>query len=133
VWGNNHSVVRFGQGAFRLALENVYLETTGRRLVSTVFGKPHRLTYEYADRLLKDLFLTNGGRQVEKVEPSVWMVGDNTESDIAGANGYGWSSALVRTGVYKDSHGPPNHKPTLLVDNVEEAVSKALDLEWSLK
>lgn len=24
VWGNDHSVVRFGQGAFRLAIENVY-------------------------------------------------------------------------------------------------------------
>jgi len=31
-----------------------------------------------------------------------YMIGDNPESDIAGANGVGWTSILVRTGVYKD-------------------------------
>ncbi|PWY97998.1 HAD-superfamily hydrolase [Testicularia cyperi] len=167
LWGNDHSVVRFGQGAFRLAIENVYKHTTGRDLQSTVFGKPHRITYDYANELLRELVIKtasasvstsstssstsasnrsgngngNGdgkGQEAARAEaakqlgPSVWMVGDNTESDIAGAIGYGWNSALVRTGVYKDASGPPNHQPTILVDNVEVAVKEAIRREWNL-
>jgi ribonucleotide monophosphatase NagD (HAD superfamily) len=29
------------------------------------------------------------------------MIGDNPKSDIAGANKKGWTSILVRTGVFK--------------------------------
>lgn len=116
--------------------------TTGRDLEFTVFGKPHRITYDYANELLRELLIKSASERstldparrikaAKELGPSVWMVGDNTESDIAGAVDYGWSSALVRTGVYKDVNGPPNHKPTLLVDNVEEAVKQAIQLEWS--
>ncbi|EPQ27891.1 uncharacterized protein PFL1_04635 [Pseudozyma flocculosa PF-1] len=143
LWGNDHSVVRFGQGAFRLALENVWKHTTGRDLQATVFGKPHSLTYDYATELLRDLLIQTAGssksasqqqraQAAQELGPSVWMVGDNPESDIAGANNYGWSSALVRTGVYKDAHGTPRHEPTVIVDDVEQAVKKALELEWGI-
>ncbi|SPO31163.1 related to cat eye syndrome critical region protein 5 precursor [Ustilago trichophora] len=138
LWGNDHSVVRFGQGAFRLAIENVYKHTTGRDMQSTVFGKPHRITYDYANELLRQHLInmasssTATAEAAKLVGPSVWMVGDNTESDIKGAVDFGWSSALVRTGVYKDHNGPPNYKPTILVDNVEQAVIQAIQREWKL-
>ncbi|KAJ1017862.1 hypothetical protein NDA16_005178 [Ustilago loliicola] len=131
LWGNDHSVVRFGQGAFRLAIENVYK--------STVFGKPYRITYDYANELLRQHLIntaspTSATAEAAKlVGPSVWMVGDNTESDIKGAVDFGWSSALVRTGVYKDHNGPPNYKATILVDNVEQAVIQAIQREWKLQ
>ena len=47
-----------------------------------------------------------------------------------GANGYGWASALVRTGVFRDVEGPPAHQPTIIVDDVEGAVLHALEQEW---
>ncbi|KAJ1021214.1 hypothetical protein NDA18_005455 [Ustilago nuda] len=135
LWGNDHSVVRFGQGAFRLAIEN---HTTGREMHSTVFGKPNRITYDYANELLRQHLINTApsSTTAEKAKifgPSVWMVGDNTESDIKGAVDFGWSSALVRTGVYKDHKGPPNYKPTILVDNVEQAVIQAIQREWKLQ
>ncbi|TKY89007.1 hypothetical protein EX895_002248 [Sporisorium graminicola] len=138
LWGNDHSVVRFGQGAFRLAIENVYKHTTGREMQSTVFGKPYRITYDYANELLRQHLInisspTSATAEAAKlVGPSVWMVGDNTESDIKGAVDFGWSSALVRTGVYKDHNGPPNYTPTILVDDVEQAVIQAIQKEWKL-
>ena len=138
VWGNDHSVVRFGQGAFRLAIENVYKHTTGRDMQSTVFGKPHRITYDYANELLRQHLISLAppssatAEAAKVVGPSVWMVGDNTESDIKGAVDFGWSSALVRTGVYKDHNGPPKYKPTILVDNVEQAVIQAIQSEWKV-
>jgi ribonucleotide monophosphatase NagD (HAD superfamily) len=56
---------------------------------------------------------------------NVYMVGDNPESDIAGANAYGWKSLLVKTGVYRE--GKPAHEPTRVVEDVEEA------LEWAVQ
>jgi hypothetical protein len=48
--------------------------------------------------------------------------------DIAGANAAGWSSVLVGTGVFQpsDQRIPP-HTPTLIVDNVEQAVEYAIN------
>lgn len=48
-------------------------------------------------------------------------------ADIAGANGAGWNSALVRTGVYDPSEGRPAHTPTFEVEDVEEAVNMAIE------
>lgn len=60
---------------------------------------------------------------------SVYMVGDNPESDIAGANGHGWHSILVRTGVYRDEQGEPKHRPTIIRDDVEQGVRWAIERE----
>lgn len=55
---------------------------------------------------------------------------DNPESDIAGANAARWKSILVRTGVYDPSQGPPSHRPTREVEDVEQAVQWALDQQF---
>ena len=91
---------------------------------AVTFGKPEHSTYEYAAGLLKQA-------TASQCSPAVWMIGDNPASDIAGANNYGWSSALVRTGVFRDVEGPPAHKPTLVADNVEKAITEILKREWS--
>jgi len=53
--------------------------------VYTQFGKPHRATYDFAQRMLERHL-----KEVRGVDPvdgmDVYMVGDNPESDIAGAN-----------------------------------------------
>lgn len=82
MWGNDHPVARLGQGAFRVALEAVYKEVTGLDLVSTIFGKPQRVTYDYADNRLQQLVQQQLGADQT---PSVWMIGDNPASDIMGA------------------------------------------------
>lgn len=126
VWGNDFPVSRFGQGAFRVAFSNVWQRLTKLPLEYTVFGKPERMTYEYAAEMLKSQFDSS----IPKGEASIWMIGDNTESDIKGGRDFGWNTALVRTGVYRDAMGGPNHKPTILVDDVEAAVRTALESEW---
>jgi len=50
-------------------------------------------------------------------------------ADIAGANAAGWSSVLVRTGVYDPVDGPPAHNPTHEAENVEAAVQWAIGRE----
>lgn len=170
--GSDYPLPRFGQGAFRAALESVYTATTGQPLPYTQFGKPYPFTYAFAHGMLRDYLreigrssdaeaderaeLARGADDKAKVEAgdvtglnaqgqdaatpqdstadggdslSVYMVGDNPESDIAGANGHGWKSILVRTGVYRDDQGEPRHQPTIIQDDVEQGVYWAIERE----
>jgi HAD superfamily hydrolase (TIGR01456 family) len=139
LWANPYPVARFGQGAFRVAVEALYAQMThGAHLQSTIIGKPHKFTYDYANSLLLEWAQkthasnSNSGAAAEKLAMSfdkVFMVGDNPASDITGANAYGWDSLLVRTGVFQDEDLPGLPKaarPTHIFDHVGEAVEHGL-------
>lgn len=136
-------------------------------LKAGVIGKPSALTYEFAEKMLRryrqDLLRqTAGGREEgerEKELRKVYMVGDNPESDIMGANNYNehrkfasqpdkkdteteWISILVKTGVFSPEHvgkgrrydfdKRPELKPRVVVQDVQEAVEWGLrDAGWS--
>lgn len=132
-WASSHSLPRLGQGGFREAFEGLWAAVTGSaQLDKVIIGKPHQPTYEFAERRLrshrKHLFHSVGLNDPLR---RVYMIGDNTESDIRGANGYKspfgsqWTSILVKTGVYQG--GEPNVQPQHIADNVGEAV------DWALK
>ena len=73
--GNDWSEPRLGQGAFQEALRAVWRRTSGRELEAITGGKPTKLTYQHAERLLlaqanhPDI-LPPGGRQVQKLGPT---------------------------------------------------------------
>lgn len=136
-WAAKYHLPRLGQGGFREALEGVWAAVTGGekqgvQLHKTVIGKPYAMTYEFAERRLRSHRKTLFG-QVGLNDPlkRVYMVGDNCESDIRGANTYKspygskWSSILVKTGVYQG--GTPSCEPTVTVEDVGEAVKWAID------
>lgn len=132
-WANEYHLNRLGQGAFRKALEGIWSEITGgAKLRSTVIGKPHEATYAFAEGILSHWVTGEVKGEREPLE-RVYMVGDNPESDIRGANefrsreGTEWRSLLVRTGVYKGEK--TKYEPTAVVDNVEAAVKWALEAE----
>lgn len=59
------------------------------------YGKPEGLTFDFAERLFADMAHKQG------VEiGNFYMIGDNPEGDIEGANRKGWNSILVRTGLF---------------------------------
>ena len=116
-------------------------------------GKPSSLTYTFAEKRLKsyrhDLVHQAGGGQENGEQLSelkkVYMIGDNPESDIMGANNYRsphgteWVSVLVKTGVYRgeeeggryDFEARPELKPKVIVDDVKQAIDWALrDSGW---
>lgn len=140
LWAASYHLSRFGQGGFREALEGVWAAVTGGpkaevELYKTVIGKPYKHTYEFAERRLsehrKELMGLEGDITALK---RVYMVGDNPESDIAGANnfqsliGTEWISLLTRTGVYRDRTGQrPTHEPRAIVDDVKAAI------QWAVK
>ncbi|KAK7223935.1 hypothetical protein V2G26_011938 [Clonostachys chloroleuca] len=138
-WSAAYHQPRFGQGAFQGALRGVWSEVTGgSELNCRTIGKPYTYTYEYAERVLNSHRLKLLGQDASSdVLPlqRVYMVGDNPESDIRGANEYNssdgalWKSILVRTGVWNPARGDPTHTPDWIADNVSAAVNYALKQE----
>lgn len=134
-WAAAYHLPRLGQGGFREALEGIWAAVTGGpnkgvELKKTVIGKPYQGTYEFAERQLLRNRVRMFGSDAQQPLRNVYMIGDNPESDICGANSYRsghgsqWHSILVRTGVYNG--GEPAWKPKTIADNVHKAV------EWGL-
>ncbi|KAH3900191.1 uncharacterized protein SCDLUD_003162 [Saccharomycodes ludwigii] len=151
LWANNYTLNRFGLGAYREIIHRLYtLMNNNAVLKDTVMGKPTSISYEYAMHVLNRLHrvkhngkshpedcdnfeinpqtVSNNTMAKNNVFSKVYMVGDNPASDIIGAYNYGWSSCLVRTGVYKDGDPLPC-QPTMIVDDVWQAVQQALRKE----
>ena len=161
LWAAGYHIPRLGQGGFRHALEGIWQRLTdGARLQSTTIGKPSGLTYAFAEKTLHtserdvkhdpncDLELNDASHDLDVRESQglrkVYMIGDNPESDIMGANtfqssrGTQWVSILVNTGVYTeevkgryDMVARPELKPRFVADDVRAAVNRALkDSQW---
>lgn len=148
LWANDYPLPRFGQGAFRIAVEALYSEFNQlkphEKLRSTIFGKPFKVQYDFAHSVLIDwrsYLLGNKTHGHDDINlpslnetpqntpfKSIYMVGDNPASDIQGANENGWKSLLLRTGVYRDEDWDTIvAKPTDGIhDNVYESVTYAL-------
>ena len=60
-----------------------------------------------------------------------YMIGDNPDSDIDGANrrGDNWVSILVRTGVFQGVGNSEKHPAKYVVEDMEEAVKLIFELE----
>lgn len=102
-------------------------------LQSWTCGKPTTTTYDYAEQVLQ--------KYHQKIEPlstnpikTVYMIGDNPESDICGAicadetSSLAWRSVLVETGVHK-ADTVPAYVPTEIKTDVWEAVRWAVSQE----
>lgn len=146
IYANDFPLPRFGQGAFRIITETLYNTTNKltppKNLESLIMGKPFKLQYDFAhhvlidwrEKLISQKFDTKqvlpllGSVPLESPFTDIYMVGDNPESDIKGANDNGWLSILLRTGVFQDEdYDSIIAKPTVGVfDNVEEAVKHVL-------
>lgn len=145
LWANDYNLPRFGQGAFRMMVERLYTETNGlqhhQNLQSTILGKPYKVQHDYAHWVLLEWYKIRNGHTAHGFMPklnepvvdspfsAIYMVGDNPESDIRGANVSGWKSMLLRTGVFKDADWETTvHRPSEGVfDNVLQAVRHVVD------
>ena len=136
-WAASYHLPRLGQGGFQAALEGVFNAVTGGpqngvQLHKKLFGKPTQGTFQFAEKRLRQhrTVLQRGDAGQLR---SVYMVGDNPESDIRGANDYRsptgsqWHSILVRSGVYRG--GKPAYEPKVIVQDVWDAVRYGLRME----
>ncbi|TPX55772.1 hypothetical protein PhCBS80983_g05039 [Powellomyces hirtus] len=131
LWSNDYAFPRFGQGGFVAALRGVWAPLmrdqpngADRELpIAGQFGKPSAATYDFAKRVL-----ARNSSNTKDAIGTVYMVGDNPASDIAGANRHGWTGILVETGVYKQGDVVVgDERPEVVVRDVEKAV------EWVMR
>ncbi|KAI1116118.1 HAD-like domain-containing protein [Nemania sp. NC0429] len=136
-WATSYEEPRLAQGAFVSGLRGIWkdLNQGQEELEYVQFGKPTQATFEYGERALqgyKDRL--NGQNKTNNQIKTVFMIGDNPESDIKGCNGYRspfhtvWKSVLVETGVYK-AGTVPAHTPTCFARSCRDAVQWALQQE----
>ncbi|KAF2973879.1 hypothetical protein EK904_013289, partial [Melospiza melodia maxima] len=86
MWVAEAQSPRFGHGTFMVCLENIYKKITGRDLkYEALMGKPSRLTYQYAEHLIRAQALQ---RSWEQPIQTLYAVGDNVMTDVYGANLY---------------------------------------------
>ncbi|TGZ76234.1 HAD-superfamily hydrolase [Ascodesmis nigricans] len=123
---------RMSQGTFRLGFEAMYKAITGVELERTIYGKPERATYTFADEVLANWMEEIHAENV--LPENVYMVGDNPQSDIIGGNMYGWNTCLVKTGVHTgDENDKENPASMGLFANVLEAVKHCIKKEMGGK
>ncbi|XP_071407068.1 haloacid dehalogenase-like hydrolase domain-containing 5 [Pithys albifrons albifrons] len=86
MWVAEAQSPRFGHGTFMVCLENIYKKITGRELkYEALVGKPSRVTYQYAEQLLR---AQAGHRHWHQPIHTLYAVGDNLMTDVYGANLY---------------------------------------------
>lgn len=105
------TIPRFACGSFFFCLQYLFKKKYGREIKFYDYGKPSPIIYNFAK---KEILKRN--RKVN----SFYMIGDNPEVDIKGANKSGFHSILVRTGIFKGENSKlfPANK---VVNNVNDA------------
>ncbi|NWS90370.1 HDHD5 hydrolase, partial [Toxostoma redivivum] len=110
MWVAEAQSPRFGHGTFMVCLENIYKKITGKDLkYEALMGKPSRLTYQYAEHLIRAQALQ---RSWEQPIHTLYAVGGPATLSQEHEIGLGWEnelasaaaaccrSVLVCTGVY---------------------------------
>ncbi|KAG5492852.1 hypothetical protein JKF63_01432 [Porcisia hertigi] len=118
LWSTEAPLPRLGQGAFREMLASVYESVTGEGMQVQQYGKPRAIAYAFAEQRLKQVSASLGWNPHQL--RSIFMVGDNVETDIVGANAAGglWTSVHVLSGIGR----APAARRTLSIGDCE--------LEW---
>jgi HAD superfamily hydrolase (TIGR01456 family) len=79
LYSGKFPTARFGQGLFKLCIQAAYKEMTGRELELTQFGKPEKVTYEFAEKKLQAIANELGHKYVDKI----YAVGDNPKAGMS--------------------------------------------------
>ncbi|ETW01270.1 TIGR01456 family HAD hydrolase [Aphanomyces invadans] len=119
-----HHLPRYGAGAFRAVMEDLYFRTTGMKLRQTLYGKPERTSYLFAEKVLAKQ-LNPAAEELA----TIYMVGDNPYTDIKGAKAAGdvWKSVLTKTGMFQGVGNHVEHPADAVVADVGKGLQWILD------
>jgi ribonucleotide monophosphatase NagD (HAD superfamily) len=122
---------RFSAYAATTMVTALFKESYGYELTYRQYGKPTIAAYDYAEKHARGL------AKAQKMQISnFYMIGDNPKSDIEGANKKGWTSILVKTGVFdpndteNSTNGNDKENPaSYVVEDMKAAVELIYELE----
>lgn len=104
---------RIGAGCFLKCLNKIYYEFYNQNIKYTCYGKPFNPMFKYAkDKILKK----------DNSCETFYVIGDNPDVDIKGANNAGMDSILVQTGVWNKNKNCKENPGKYFVKNVGEAI-----------
>ncbi|NXU70910.1 HDHD5 hydrolase, partial [Oreotrochilus melanogaster] len=127
MWVAEAQSPRFGHGTFMVCLENIYKKITGKDLkYEALMGKPSKLTYQYAEYLIR---AQAAARQWTQPIQTLYAVGGSSlsqddeidtswENELASSAAAHCRSVLVCTGVYN----PHTEVPLDTRESITEAV-----------
>jgi ribonucleotide monophosphatase NagD (HAD superfamily) len=146
LYNTEHPLPRYTQGAFMQTFEHLFKLYSGIELEVNRYGKPHRVQFQYAEKVLIEKALKLGASSKEigdnadddtsKARPvqfdKIYMIGDNPRSDVRGARiaGQPWESILLGTGIHRaapgvnDSNDPADHVVHGVLDAINLIVEK---------
>ena len=111
-------------------LQSIFKEVLGHEVPVERYGKPYTFNYDFVGEMLRE----RANKQRIKIS-NFYMIGDNPESDISGANAVGWTSILVKTGVFKadaptsKDGNDAKHPATHVVEDFKAAIDLIYKLE----
>ena len=128
-FNTDFAMPRLTQGAFLEAFRHLYELTTNSPLELFMCGKPFTLTSRLAESVLaKEAKMLGIDKHdvVTSPPPLVFAIGDNPRSDVRGARNAGWTSILVKSGVWTDNRS--TNDPDDPADFVLESIVESVDL-----
>lgn len=113
-------IPRFACGSFFYCLQRIFELKYKRKVNFVDYGKPSKIIFNYAK---KEIEKANPGHQY-----NYYMIGDNPEVDIKGANDSGFHSILVKTGIFKGRNSKEFPAKTV-VNDIKDAIDFILHRE----
>ena len=115
---------RLVMGAFTMLLKHIYFKLFNEKLEIFQYGKPYKLTYDFVKKHIK-YHAENNNIEIT----NFYMIGDNPRSDIKGGNDNGFTTFLVRTGVFQGEKNDKTNPANYVVKDFNEAIKKIFELE----
>ena len=127
---SGHPTPRLGPKCLEIMLQSTFKEVLGQEVPIERYGKPFTFNFNFVADMLQE----RAKKQRIKIS-NFYMIGDNPESDISGANAVGWTSILVKTGVFKadartsKDGNDTKHPATYVVEDFKAAIDLIYKLE----
>ncbi len=120
VWyKDDFPINRLAGGGFFKSLELVFNLTYNKTIEYKLLGKPSTIIFEYGKENIRGIHQCD----------NFYMIGDNPDVDIQGANSSDVESVLVRTGVWHKHHNCLKNPAKHFVEDVSEAIDLILKKE----
>jgi len=124
VYAGKFRLPRIGFGCFNESLKRIYQAIYKREPKFNMYGKPEKSTFDYTEKLIRS--------QTNAQISNFYMIGDNPKSDVRGGNNVGWTTILVKTGVFQQTEvalNDPEDPAKYVVENFNEAIQLICELE----
>ena len=122
VYQDVFTLPRYCSGTFLWSLLHLYKRTHNASFEYVQYGKPNKTIFDFAKRRIAKQY---PNRKISRY----YMIGDNPDVDIKGANDLGITSVLVRTGIFTGKGNDKRYPAKIVCDNVYEGVKEILNRE----